>query len=303
MNRDALGPALVALLAIIALAIGASALDTRSAGGTFGSGGGSGGIGEGSTFGLGQSSPEAPSAEVTFPTIIFKLLFVALLIGFLVSLYLWRDARRNLGKIVTVMVILLGVVAMILLYGNLRPGSKSNSSGGAGIANESIAVPGGGSGSASTEALSVTSDPLLLALAVAFALVIGVVIIFRFRDDDSTLESESKAEDPETMTELGRAAGRAADRIADDADADTENEVYRAWQEMTDQLAVSNPRSQTPGEFAHVATDAGMASEDVDELTDLFCTVRYGGSDPTEERETRAVSALRRIEDEYGGES
>lgn len=298
MNRDALGPALVAFLAIVALGIGASALDTVSSGGNTG-------IGEGSTFSLGQPATVDASAELILPNIIFQLLIVTFLIAFLFGLYQWRDDPRGLAKIVAGMTIAFAVIAAIILYANLGLSSndKANVSDAGGLAESSFSVPGGGSGSASTEALSVTSDPLLLVLAVAAALVIGIVVFFRSQDDDSTPKPDSETEDSATMTELGRVAGRAADRIADDTDADTENEVYRAWQEMTDRLEVPNPQSQTPGEFAHAATDAGMEKADVTELTDLFRTVRYGGSDPTDERETRAVSALRRIEDEYGGES
>ncbi|RJS95802.1 DUF4129 domain-containing protein, partial [Halococcus sp. IIIV-5B] len=95
----------------------------------------------------------------------------------------------------------------------------------------------------------------------------------------------------------GRAAGRAADRI--EHDAGLENGVYRAWREMTDHLDVARPESSTPGEFARAATEAGMRGRDVDELTDLFTRVRYGDERVTDERERRATSALRRIEETY----
>jgi hypothetical protein len=42
-----------------------------------------------------------------------------------------------------------------------------------------------------------------------------------------------------------------------------------------------------------------MDRGDVAELTRLFETIRYGGATPTEERERRAVEALRRIESTY----
>jgi hypothetical protein len=80
------------------------------------------------------------------------------------------------------------------------------------------------------------------------------------------------------------------------------NEIYRAWLEMTRHLAVDRPRSSTPTEFAEAAVDAGMAREDVRELTDLFELVRYGGEAPTPDRVDRARDALRRIERTYGGE-
>jgi len=71
---------------------------------------------------------------------------------------------------------------------------------------------------------------------------------------------------------------------------------------MTDHLEVRDPTSSTPAEFATAAVEAGMAREHVDELTELFEAVRYGGADVTEDRERRAVEALRRIEATYAGD-
>jgi hypothetical protein len=68
---------------------------------------------------------------------------------------------------------------------------------------------------------------------------------------------------------------------------------------MTGYLDVDSPESSTPAEFADAAVDAGMSDGDVDELTRLFEEVRYGGKDPTDDRESRALAALRRIDSEY----
>lgn len=112
----------------------------------------------------------------------------------------------------------------------------------------------------------------------------------RLHDDDETAD--------ETLEHIGRVAGDAADRLEADAAA-VENEVYRAWQSMTEHLQMENARSSTPQEFADSAVAAGMDPDDVGELTGLFHEVRYGGADATEEREQRAIDALRHIEDEY----
>ncbi|MFT4958108.1 MAG: hypothetical protein ACI9PP_002168, partial [Halobacteriales archaeon] len=93
------------------------------------------------------------------------------------------------------------------------------------------------------------------------------------------------------------AAGRAADRL--ETGDEFENDVYRAWAEMTTELEVEHPSSSTPSEFAMAAVDAGMDRNDVDRLTELFEEVRYGGFDPTPEREGEAIETLRRIETEY----
>jgi hypothetical protein len=43
-----------------------------------------------------------------------------------------------------------------------------------------------------------------------------------------------------------------------------------------------------------------MDRADVERLTRLFADVRYGGADPTAEREAAAVETLRSIEAAYG---
>jgi len=45
-----------------------------------------------------------------------------------------------------------------------------------------------------------------------------------------------------------------------------------------------------------------MDREDVDHLTGLFAEVRYGGADPTSDRERAAVETLRRVEATYATE-
>ena len=71
---------------------------------------------------------------------------------------------------------------------------------------------------------------------------------------------------------------------------------------MTAALDVDSPGTTTPREFQRTAVEAGMDRSDVAELTELFESVRYGGLEPTDERERRAVETLRRIESDYGGD-
>lgn len=153
----------------------------------------------------------------------------------------------------------------------------------------------------------ISSNPLLTAAIVIVAVALLVALLY-LQDaerlgiggatpstgDDSELTEEYSAQ---TLQMLGEAAGEAADRIDESGDAD--NEVYRAWREMTGYVDVDRPEASTPREFAAAATAAGMAEADVTELTDLFEEVRYGGLPPTDDAEQRAVAALRRIEDSY----
>jgi len=158
---------------------------------------------------------------------------------------------------------------------------------------------GGGGGGAASQ---VVSPPALLALLAVAAIVLAI-IVYRASGDDAVEEVEEPTpvqtgpDDEEALAAVGAAAGDAADRI--DESADVENEVYRAWREMTEHIDVADPETSTPGDFADAARDAGMTDAHVDTLTDLFRDVRYGGRDATEDREQRAVDALRAIEERY----
>jgi len=160
----------------------------------------------------------------------------------------------------------------------------------------------GGSGGAGAAAGGTPIVSVALFGLLGLALLIAVALLFQSTGDDRPAPSEAADQpDSQQMAAIGRAAGRAADRI--EADAEPDNAVYEAWKEMTDLLDVPNPEASTPAEFATVAVKAGMAADDVAELTELFEAVRYGTAVPTEARETRAIAALRRIEDAYAGDA
>ena len=163
---------------------------------------------------------------------------------------------------------------------------------------------GGLMGGESAVATPSLSTKLLLLVVVVSLVAVAALVLTGNHDQTDREEVESEDEDPEPdpapdVRAVGAAAGRAADRI--EASDEFENEVYRAWAAMTDHLSVEHPESSTPAEFATAATVAGMAPDDVDRLTDLFEAVRYGGAEPTAEREGAAVETLRRIESTYAG--
>lgn len=125
------------------------------------------------------------------------------------------------------------------------------------------------------------------------ALAGGAVLVRRFRRRDGGTGVDEAA--------VSRAAGEAADRIESAPDAAAyENEVYRAWREMTRLLDVPRPAASTPGEFCRAALEAGLDPEASRTLTRAFEDVRYGTADPTTDRERRVVEALRRIEATHG---
>lgn len=138
-------------------------------------------------------------------------------------------------------------------------------------------------------------SPTGVAALVGAVLLVGLALLVRSRSGDDDREDEADT-DEETVERVRQVAGEAADRIETDAHADPDNEVYRAWRELTTHLDVADPRTSTPAEFAAAAVEAGVDREAVSELTAVFRAVRYGGRTPTDERERRAVEALRRIE-------
>lgn len=154
-------------------------------------------------------------------------------------------------------------------------------------------------------AIDVATDPIVMLLIVAAIglLVIGVVVL---RDDvpdqSSSVLAEGEDDAAEDRVELARIAGETAQRLEDRIPEDEalENEIYRAWLEMTEQLDVDDPETSTPGEFASEAIDAGMTPSDVHELTELFESVRYGDRTPTSIQEQEAIELLSRIEESYG---
>lgn len=162
------------------------------------------------------------------------------------------------------------------------------------FANKSSDAANGASG---TETMV---SPLILIIALVVVAVLFAFVAYRASGDDTVNANDpvpAREPDDSALAAVGAVAGEAADRIEGAADMD--NEVYRAWHEMTTHIDVSNPDSSTPEEFATAAEDAGMDPEHVDELTQLFLDVRYGGDDATADREERAVAALRAIEDRY----
>lgn len=144
-------------------------------------------------------------------------------------------------------------------------------------------------------------DPLLLMGALVVGVVGVVVAVQRLslgrtegRGREFHVDLLPRPANPQTdLAGVADVAGSAADRL--DEDVDVDNEVYRAWREMTAYLDVEEPASSTPREFEAAAVEAGLDPADVAALTTVFEAVRYGDVDP-ESRAGEAAAALRRIE-------
>lgn len=166
--------------------------------------------------------------------------------------------------------------------------------------NETGGPFGGGDGTVTGPTL-----PALLVLTVLLVTVVAAftALFYTDRDGDGRASTDPTAatDDAGQRAALGRAAGSAADRI--ESGDDFENEIYRAWREMTTPIDIDRPDSSTPGEFAAAARDAGLEPSHVEELRTMFEDVRYGDRPATADREDRAIEILRRIETAYGDDA
>ncbi|MFB6219827.1 MAG: DUF4129 domain-containing protein [Halolamina sp.] len=317
MKRDTALALVLALLALLAIGIAAATLDNpvSSSGDGFGSGSG-GGIGSGageqteternSSPSLGIPGLEEGKLEAPAPcydhldTLPVKLAIVLAILAIgAIAAYLSEVPVLGVAIIGPLSVFTYTIFLILTTCGTLELNFGGGIGLGAGQQGANNSTAGGSMGDAAD---AVASQPSIL-LGIVLVVLVGAAVLLLFvatgdagEEPEETEEMPSEPEMPD-IGAIGRAAGDAADRIVGEADA--ENEVYRAWAEMTDYLAVEGPESSTPAEFAEAAIDAGMAPDDVRELTDLFEAVRYGTEEATADREARAVAALRRVEDGY----
>lgn len=283
-----------AVVGIVALAMAAATV--RSPVETAGTGGTSGG-------GVSPSGESyEPVATRELPAFLEYLLFALAIVAAVVVAWYFIVHRRDLVKLLAT-IVAVGLLVTLLTMGLLHfgeiptPAEQEPPTGG----NETEPGMGGGEGSGSSGPISF--GPILGVLAVITAIFVGALVLTGRGDGDRLVAPSADAEpdaDESEAAAVGAAAGRAAERIESSDDVD--NEVYRAWRDMTRLLEVDRPETSTPGEFADAAVDAGIDRDHVDELTRLFEDVRYGHEGTTDEMEARAVSVLREIEAEYGVE-
>jgi hypothetical protein len=307
VDLDTARPVVIALLCVLAISLAAATLNsavTEDGSGGTGFGFGSGGTGFGeknqsSPSGGQGAGPAVPIEFPCYPVLASGPVILAIVGAFLLLVGIAYRRSGLLGAFAVVGPVGVPILLVHALLtactvsisrrsdGNLLPGNRSN-----------FSLPAGSSGGAGDGAATVVTPSLVLFVVLGIALV-GAVVLLVKSSGGSEPDAQQAEEAPgeEDIAAVGRAAGEAADRI--ESEASVENEVYRAWREMTRHLDVPAPKSSTPGEFAAAAVDAGIGRNDVSELTTVFEEVRYGGEDATGDRERRAVSALRRIERHY----
>lgn len=288
---------LIAGIAIVAVAFAAATLNTTVVPDRQGPGGGG-------LFGEGEEGaflppdqtldPPGESVSIPFLTEILTVGMVVALVLTILSVYVyWREMIKL--ALVFAALYVVGYFLIEALASSGLPEQFANLERGNGTL-----LGGGGGGEGATETTQPT-PPTVYLLVLLGLLIIGTAVIV-LRDRGTSMPDTADEEEPTgpDAEAVGRAAGRAAERLT--AETDVDNEVYRAWREMTDLLEVDEPETTTPGEFATAAIDAGLGQSDVDELTRLFEDVRYGPIQPSEDLEQRAISVFRRIEDRYAEE-
>jgi len=295
VDRRRLTVALIAVLALLAVGITAATLTSTVSPSGDGGGFGEEDSGDGivpSQNGTGTS--QTPQGTPLWLEMVFVVVTVIVLISAFAYLALYRR------KAAVFLAAMLGVVVLFWLVLEVFFSSGINIPSGSSVGDFAPGMDSGGGEGESETQRDLSSLAIVLFGGVLGLLVLAAAIVLR--DSDEGSDSEDDEQNARETEELARIAGRAADRIEDDegAAAEAENEVYRAWREMTEVLDIENRETTTPREFSRQAVDAGIAPDDVRELTDLFETVRYGGEDPTADREERALDVLRRIESTYG---
>lgn len=275
-------------MAVVALAIAAATLPTATESGAGGDGSFGGGSGDGGVVPTAQPPETGDVAAPVDP----RLVAVVLLAAVLVLLYLLYRDPRALRRFAGLIAFLGAIVLLFWLASHIDLSATSLPGSGGPLLGE----PAGDSGE------TTTSTPPFLLLVLVGAVMLGAVALALHNGRFEGVRGEAEAEAPATdeAADVGRAARRAADRI--ETTDDVGNEIYRAWHEMTILLDVPNPESSTPGEFAAAGIEAGMERAHVEELTRLFEDVRYGGDEPTDPMQQRALSVLRRIEAAYDPE-
>ena len=293
--KDTLTSAATAVLGLLAVGFAAATLTSTSDGPAAGSGGGGGGGGNGSLIPLPDPEPTEPTTlDIPFVEFILLALVVTLVALLVYAAVFERDLFRRVVAVAAPFV-LAGILAYLLfvVLGDLSLGSSPGQPGFLGGGSTPDGPPGGGdTGESPSPSLPLG---LLAVLGLALAGVALVVRRVRGASGEPGADGGADHERDDRAAAVGRAAGRAADRLEE---GEADNEVYRAWREMTDLLDVEDPETSTPGEFADAAVDAGLGGEAVHELTRLFEDVRYGDAPPAAYGD-RAAAVFRRIEAQY----
>ncbi|GAB3023762.1 DUF4129 domain-containing protein [Natronobiforma cellulositropha] len=310
MNRDRVLAAIAGAVGILAVAVAGGATDTtRTEQSTSGDGDGSSTVvPEGWTQGAVPHESIFPEWLFHFVWTLPILTFVALLVGSSLW-YIYRHGLRAYLSVFTdlvTIVVAASAAAIIVggphLYLLVRQEGddpvpvESDPDGGL----EGSPEPGGSPDPLVTDSLTqLPLEAFAVALIVVF-LALFALIQYRREPSSRTRSSGSNAV---SADEPGVGNVHSESRPAEPwhvAHQEATNGVYHAWLSLCRATGGQRRVTETPGEVATEAVDAGLDERGVREVTSLFEAVRYGGRSPTPERERRArdAAASFTVEDE-----
>jgi len=295
VKREHLRNGVVAVLGVVAVALGALALPSARQNDSSGQGG-SGLLGSGD----GLYTDGGDASYALFDLGWFKaFLTVVAIVCLIVLLRVLLEDWARVGVALAALVFVVFFYQMIFVFSPAADpyDVEINESGVPSSTPTSTPAPpaSGAQAGGASGAPGLPGTELLVAGLVLCVAIVGVAVV-AWRQRRATRATDGTDEDTAQAAAVGRAAGRAADRIEASG---LDNEVYRAWGEMTQLLDVSDPETNTPREFEHAAVDAGMERADVEALTDLFERIRYGGYAADSADEQHAVELLGHIESTY----
>ena len=250
-------------------------------------------------IGGGTSSPAATGSLPLFLEVL--ILASAILVAVLCAIYFLTHRRETLVMITGILVATLVMLAIVYGLVGILGFDDGTSSTSPPSENETGTEESGGDDGGGVGIGAIVYGLVVLG---TFFVVFAVSLLYT-RSPSSTNTQDPTDPEPEiagdTAADLSGAAERVADRLVSMERTDLDDEIRRAWLDMTRLLDVERPTSRTPGEFADAAVEAGLDPDAVGELTALFEAVRYGRLESTPDREARAVETFRRIAGDEAG--
>lgn len=293
MQRSTVLALIVATLCLFAVAIAAAAIAEPPIDAT-GIGGGTGG--ENGGFFV-PADPVDHSIDGIFPAwmgdLVAIVTAVLLVLGLIAIIRHWRD------YLPTAVAFMLIIGAVMLLLALVMQRLERGEDIGLSLRGDTSTI-GFGNGAAISNGGELMIA-VIIAATIASILLVGAVMMGSGRSSsDIPRENQSQAQptNSDSAAEIGRIAGEVANRF--DSESSMENDIFRAWKQMSDLVSRGAPTSKTAGEFATAAIEGGMDPGDVSALTRMFEDVRYGTMPVTPEREHTAIQIFRRIERKYG---
>lgn len=234
-------------------------------------------------------------SQTTIPT---TLMYGGLLISFILGIILAYRCSLKALLSATFVLLSLFLLPIIIILGDSCGDPPPDSTGGGGILPPLPAtsgdIPSPGSGNPQMIANFILSPIMFLLVLVVFVTILSLIAYFASSGDTSAQSTTDPASaNEEKLSSVGSTTLSANTTFNNPNKID--NDIYRAWYEMTTYLSIPNPATYSPAEIAAAAQNAGLNATQVDTLTTLFRNVRYGNHEITEAKEQQAIDALREI--------